>query len=623
MCGLEGVISSKNVVNSLLHGLKKMEYRGYDSAGIALTHNNGFICSKAVGKVAVLENKINKEKYFSSNIGIAHTRWATHGAPSEANAHPLISKDNKIAIVHNGIIENYSSLKKDLINKGYEFVSNTDTEVILNYIHYYVYAKFYNILEAIHATINLLHGAYALGICFIKEPNKLYAVRQGSPLLIGIGTDSNYISSDSIAISDYVNEIIYMKDEDIAVIDTNNVHIYNKNLTIVQRDRHKVKKLSNKDKNLLTGYETEDFSSFMRKEIFCQPTIFRNLLSRCTQNGMLKDDIFGKSMHEIFDQVQLVHIVACGSSFHAALLAKNWIEKFSGIPCWVELASEYRAKKAVVLDNSLFIALSQSGETADVLASLKVAKKFNYKKYLAITNTKNNTLSRETDVCFHMNTGLEIGVAATKTFTAQLISLYLLAIAISKAKTSFSVNQEVQLIDDLSKIPVLCKQILNAKFEKKIASMAQELVMYEHILFIGRGDMWIVALEGALKLKELSYIHAEAYPGGELKHGPLALIDETMPTIALLPNNELFEKTNSNVQEILARNGKVFVLSDNPYIKDNLNNIEQFIFVPEIQGTLSSIIYVIALQLLAKHISLLRGCNVDQPRNLAKSVTVE
>lgn len=609
MCGIVGAIAERNVSRLLVDGLKRLEYRGYDSAGLAVTNSqNKLERLRTQGKVRELENLLLNQSLVRGKSGIAHTRWATHGIPSEQNAHPLISND-EFVLVHNGIIENHDQLKIFLIDKGYVFHSETDSETIVHLLHYH-YQSTPDFLKATQKTIAALEGAYALGIMSTHEPDTLIAVRHGSPLVIGMGTGENFFASDPLALLQVTKQFTYLEDGDVAVVKRNIVQIYDANDFIVER---KTKQLDmNADMT-----ERGEYRHYMCKEIFEQPqSIVTNLEGRLGKNTLF-DNAFGLQANAIFKQVQQIQFIACGTSYHAAMVARYWIEALAGIPCSVEVASEFRYRKTVVKPNTLFVTLSQSGETADTLAALRLAKKSGYLSTLAICNVPESSLIRESECHFMMRAGVEIGVASTKAFTTQLTALLMLTIAIGK-QHHMQANVEQHLVAELQKLPAIVKSVL--ELNPIIAQMATQFVDKEHALFLGRGALYPIALEGALKLKEISYIHAEGYPAGELKHGPLALVDKNMPVVVIAPNDELLEKLKSNLHEVRARGGELYVFTDTVKTSDpGIHIIE----MPSVDSILAPIVYTIPLQLLAYHVAVLKGTDVDQPRNLAKSVTVE
>jgi glutamine---fructose-6-phosphate transaminase (isomerizing) len=611
MCGIVGAIAQRNVADILLEGIRRLEYRGYDSAGLAIIAPNSrkIQCQRAMGKVSVLEAALAKQP-LKGSTGIAHTRWATHGEPSESNAHPHCSRD-EIAIVHNGIIENHHILREKLITGGYTFSSETDTEVISHLLHHHL-EKSHDPIDAIQKTAHALKGAYALGIIISSHPDQLFAVRHGSPLVIGLGIGEHFIASDPMALLPVTQRFIYLEDGDIAQLTLDEVHIQDKQGTKVTREIHQSK--------ADTGTTSKGkYRHFMLKEIFEQPEALSSTIEgHHTEQGVLTQ-AFGHQAEAIFKTIQRVHIIACGTSYHAGLVARHWLEDLAGIPCQVEVSSENRYRNAVVEDNTLFIALSQSGETADTLAAIRQLKQHKNIATLAISNAPESALVRESDLVFITRAGTEIGVAATKTFTTQLVSLLLLTSALGQYH-HLSKATAIAITEAIQQLPGFTKDILT--LDSSIQQLSKRFSDKNHALFLGRGEHHPIALEGALKLKEISYVHAEAYPAGELKHGPLALVDENMPVIVIAPNNHLSEKLASNVQEVQARGGEIFIIGDkdlNWPAKEKLHYIE----MPKVPAILTPIAYSIPLQLLSYHIAVLKGTDVDQPRNLAKSVTVE
>jgi glucosamine--fructose-6-phosphate aminotransferase (isomerizing) len=609
MCGIVGAVAERNIEKILLEGLKRLEYRGYDSAGLAVLNSKKQIERlRTQGKVRLLENMLT-ESTLQGSTGIAHTRWATHGEPCEKNAHPLISHD-EFVLAHNGIIENHETIRQFLLDKGYTFTSDTDSETVVHLIHYH-FQQQKDLLKATFATVKQLEGAYALGIMSKNEPGRLIAVRHGAPLVVGKGMGENFFASDTFALLPVAQHFYYLEEGDIADITRNSIHIYTSDGTAVERKLH----LSELN---LDVADRGEHRHYMSKEIFEQPhAIASNLEGRLGTNRIV-ESAFGLHTPELFEKVSHLQLIACGTSYHAALVAKYWVEALAGIPCSVEVASEFRYRKNVVQPNSLFVTLSQSGETADSLAALRLAKKSGYLSTLAICNVPESSLVRESDFCFMTRAGVEIGVASTKAFTTQLTALLMLTAALGR-KHDLPLATEQQLVKELYQLPKIIEQTL--KLNPIIAKLAERFIDKEHALFLGRGALYPIALEGALKLKEISYIHAEGYPAGELKHGPLALVDKDMPVIAIVPNNELLEKIKSNLHEVRARGGELFVFTDSLNQSNNqgLNIIE----MPSVDSIIAPIVYTIPLQLLAYHVAVLKGTDVDQPRNLAKSVTVE
>jgi glutamine---fructose-6-phosphate transaminase (isomerizing) len=610
MCGIVGAISERNIATILIECLKRLEYRGYDSAGIATIDDKGkLICERSVGKISALAASLKKNP-LRGHIGISHTRWATHGAPTTYNAHPHIA-GNSIAIVHNGIIENYEELREKLKSKGVKFSSDTDTEVIVHLLDDYI-QKGHDFLQATHKTIKELRGAYALAIINAKEADKIIAVRSGSPLVVGIGINENFLASDASALLPVTNNFIYLEEGDFAEIERNHVKIYNSKLKIVKRQT-KVSEMS------ADSAEKGNFRHFMQKEIFEQPRALADTLQERLLADEVPAEIFGNNAKKIFAGVKRLLITACGSSYHAALAGKYWIEKLAAIPCQVEIASEFRYRETVTEPQTLFITISQSGETADTLAALRKAKKLPFLTSLTICNAPESSLVRESELAFITRAGIEVGVATTKAFTAQLTGLLMLAIALGKYHNNkLDLKTRKNLINQLKHLPVLAEEIL--KLENQIAGIAKLLEHSTTAFYLGRGISYSIALEGALKIKEISYIHAEAYPAGELKHGALALIDQDTPIVVVGPDDNLYEKLHSNLQEVRARGGNIIIFTDKELTsKPNLHVCQ----MPKIAAEITPVIYTIPLQLLAYHVALIKGTDIDQPRNLAKSVTVE
>lgn len=613
MCGIVGAVGKRPVAKLLLEGLKKLEYRGYDSAGIALIDDAGELKRlRVVGKVRELENAMQGYP-FQGHTGIAHTRWATHGAPSEKNAHPFLSHD-EFALVHNGIIENHAHLREQLQQDGYKFNSETDTEVAVHLIHKH-FSKEQDLLKAIRLAINELKGAYALGIICRSHPGRLIAVRQGSPLVIGKGQGENYIASDPLALLAQTQDFIYLEDNDIADITLNQIDIYDKNQQRINREHHSLS---------ITNDATErgEFRHFMKKEIMEQPTSIASCLEGRMTDDHVLPAIFGPKADAIFTQVEHVHLVACGTSYHAAMVARYWIEALANVPCTVEVASEFRYRSIAQPKNSLFVTLSQSGETADTLAALRLAKKMAYLSTLVICNVPGSSMMRESDLNFLTRAGIEIGVASTKAFITQLTSLFLLALTLRRQLGFNTDKLETELVQQLIRLPRLIEELLLQ--DASIANWAKSFTNKQHAIFIGRGPLYPIALEGALKMKEISYIHAEGYPSGELKHGPLALVDTNMPVISTVPTDNMLEKNLSNLQEVRARGGKLYILTDDAKLfQQEAFADANIIVMPRTHQLLNPILCTVPLQLLAYHVAVLKGTDVDQPRNLAKSVTVE
>ena len=615
MCGIVGGISNKDVTPILIEGLKRLEYRGYDSSGLLiLNKDNTMDRERSSGKVNNLIKKLNSRKNkLTGNIGIAHTRWATHGEPTNSNAHPHIS-NNSISVVHNGIIENFIELQTSQKKQGYKFTSETDTEVIAHEIDISMQSSL-SFIEAVQKALKKLNGSYGLGIISSSHPGTIIAARKGSPLLVGIGENGNYIASDQMALLSVTNQFIFLEEGDIVELKIEKVTIYNKNGDIVNRPI--------KVTNLTEGQvDIGGYDHFMQKEIFEQPQAIRDTLeSRITSDSVLVS-AFGQLAEKKFNKVKQVQIIACGSSYHAGLVAKYWLEDIANIPCNVEVASEYRYRRPMLLDETLFVTLSQSGETADTVEALKAAKKLNTSIYtLCITNSAESSLTRISDLTFLTHAGPEIGVASTKAFTTQLVALALLTCTIGKLNKAINKKQEKKIVSSLKRLPGLINKTLLQ--EKQIKNLATHFKNKSSALFLGRGTMHAIAMEGALKLKEISYIHAEAFPAGELKHGPIALIDDNMPVIAIAPNDELLQKLKSNLQEVKSRGSQMIVFED---IDSQVKPMEAMEVIPitaNLGPITAPIIFTIPLQLLSYHISLIRKTDIDKPRNLAKSVTVE
>ena len=615
MCGIVGGVSNKDITPVLLDGLKRLEYRGYDSAGaVVLCKNNRFNRARAVGKVINLENRIKEKKTpLVGNIGIAHTRWATHGEPSNKNAHPHIC-NHSVSVVHNGIIENYLDLKSSQKDQGYKFTSDTDTEIIAHAIHLAMQSS-KTLLESVQKAISTFEGAYGLGVISPNYPDTLIATRKGSPLVIGLGKNSNYIASDQMALLPVTKEFIFLEEGDIAEITLEKVTIYDVKGNVVERP---VKTSKLKSGQVALG----DYHHFMQKEIFEQPQAIRDTLeSRVTKENVLIS-AFGHKAQGIFKKVKQVQIIACGTSFNAGLVAKYWFEDIAKIRCNIEVASEYRYRHPILLDGTLFVTISQSGETADTLEALKTAKKINKKiNTLCICNSAESSITRESELTFLTHAGPEIGVASTKAFTTQLVALALLVTSMGVTQKTIDKQREKRIVAGLKRLPGLVSKALMQ--EDQIKELAKRFKDKTNALFIGRGTMHAIAMEGALKLKEISYIHAEAYPAGELKHGPIALIDEKIPVIAIAPNDELLSKLKSNLQEIKSRGSQMIVFEDEDSQVKPMKAMDVISITSNLGRITAPIIFTIPLQLLSYHVALIKGTDVDKPRNLAKSVTVE
>lgn len=609
MCGIVGAVAERNVVQILLEGLRRLEYRGYDSAGVALIDNEQLNVVRRTGKVKELSDAINDENGLGKT-GIAHTRWATHGGVTEANAHPHISQE-RFAVVHNGIIENHKALRDDLCAKGYAFLSDTDTETIAHTIAE-IRANKPDLLSTVLEAVKGFHGAYGTVIVDKQDPSTMVVARSGSPLVIGLGIGENFIASDQMALLPVTRRFIFLEEGDVAEIKRKSVRIINAQGNEVEREI--VESNVEHDAGDKAGYR-----HYMLKEIYEQPSVIRNTLQGRVSPDGVADDIFGRGSDEIFAKTEHVKIIACGTSYHAGMTARYWLEAFAGVSCDVEIASEFRYRKSVVKPNSLLVTISQSGETADTLAALKLAKESGYMSSLAICNVDGSSLVRESALSFMTRAGAEIGVASTKAFTTQLAGFLMLVLAIGKHK-GMSTEQQQNILQGLAELPSKLEETL--ALANDIDDLAEEFSDKHHSLFLGRGDQYPIAMEGALKLKEISYIHAEAYASGELKHGPLALIDADMPVIVVAPNNELLEKLQSNVEEVRARGGIMYVFADKDAHFES-DDTMRVINVPHCTDAIAPIIYTIPLQLLSYYVALIKGTDVDQPRNLAKSVTVE
>ncbi|MEM9621245.1 MAG: glutamine--fructose-6-phosphate transaminase (isomerizing) [Pseudomonadota bacterium] len=610
MCGIVGAIADRNVPEILIEGLKRLEYRGYDSAGLAVINSQGKLeRRRQLGKVQVLVNDMEANP-VAGRIGIAHTRWATHGLPAERNAHPHASND-RIMVVHNGIIENYETLRAELESSGYQFQSDTDSETVAHLIDFCL-RDTEDLLEAVRAAIKQLEGAYAIGVIHRDEPERIIAARSGSPLVVGKGIGENFIASDVIALKAVTDRFIFLEEGDLVELRANSISVWNTDdKSVVRADVH-----------VEMGHDDIDkgrYRHHMQKEIFQQPQTLKDTMEGRLGRHRVLEQAFGVNAAEIFDQVQVVTLVACGTSYYAASVARYWIEELAGIPCQVEIASEFRYRRIAVPERSLFVSISQSGETADTLAALRIAKSAGYFATLTICNVPTSSLVRESDIALMIQAGTEVGVASTKAFTAQLTDLMLMTILIAR-RHGLEDETERALVSGMHKLTSQVSEALT--LDQRICRLSEQFIDRNHALFLGRGTMFPVAMEGALKLKEISYIHAEGYPAGELKHGPLALVDDDMPVIAVAPNDELLEKLQSNLHEVRARGGQLYVFA----AKDSDFKEEPGVTVidlPDVDPLLAPIVYVVPLQLLAYHVAVLKGTDVDQPRNLAKSVTVE
>ena len=610
MCGIVGAVAERDVVPILLEGLKRLEYRGYDSAGlVVLDHEGELKRARMLGKVVNLEHAL-AGKPVKGHIGIAHTRWATHGVPSERNAHPHICR-NSVAVVHNGIIENHAELRRQQEQAGYRFTSETDTEVIVHQIHRHISTGL-DLLEATRTTLRELQGAYALGIISKFENGRLVAARSGSPLVVGVGIGEYFIASDVAALLPVTRKFIFLEEGDVADIRRDSLTIYNADGEVVEREI--------KESDLAAdAVERGLFRHYMLKEIYEQPVAIANTLEGRIAEGRVLEAAFGPKAEALFERVKAVQIIACGTSFHAGMVARNWFEGLAGIPCHVEVASEFRYRHPVADPDALVIVISQSGETADTLAALRATREWGYGGSLAICNVPESSLVREADISLLTRAGPEIGVASTKAFTTQLVALLMVVVTLGR-RHRLSAERETAIVEQLLALPRQVEAVL--KLDEAIRKLAENFTDKHHALFLGRGVQYPVALEGALKLKEISYIHAEAYPAGELKHGPLALVDEEMPVIAVAPNDQLLEKLKSNLEEVRARGGELYVFADHAAGMSVSERVHVTV-VPAGGEHVAPILFSIPLQLLAYHVAVLKGTDVDQPRNLAKSVTVE
>ena len=611
MCGIVAASAHRNVSEILVAGLRALEYRGYDSAGIVIQDQGALLQKKTIGKVKDLEAMLEASP-ISGNCGIAHTRWATHGRPNTINAHPHLSGET-VALVHNGIIENHEELKAELISDGYEFSSETDTEVVVHLIHHLM-NQGNDLFEAVRKAVHRLHGAFAIAVVSAEEPGVVVGARRGSPLVLGIGFNEHYLASDVYPLLGVTNRFVYLEEGDVVRLETEGYEIFDR------EDRLAVRSVREAD---VTADATQRgaFRHFMQKEIFEQPLAVAETLKGRIGPDKVLSNIFGAGADDVLKQVEQVHIVACGTSYHAGLIARYQLEELVGIPCMVEVASEYRYRHPVIPENTLFVAISQSGETADTLAALRHAKAGGYLATLVICNVPESSIVREADLVLMTRAGPEIGVASTKAFTTQLVALQLLVMVLAQLEELAAASRIAQWVQELHQLPELMNRALELDDEIKL--LAEQFVEKHHALFLGRGSYYPVAMEGALKLKEISYIHAEAYPAGELKHGPLALVDHDMPVVAVAPNNELLEKLISNIEEVRARGGEMFVIADEEAVSSLKERHGHIIKLQTGGQMLAPIVLTLPLQLLAYHVAVLRGTDVDQPRNLAKSVTVE
>ncbi len=611
MCGIVGATARQDIVPLLINGLKALEYRGYDSAGVAVLGDQGLQRLRAQGKVSQLE-ALQQHKQLNAAVGIAHTRWATHGIPSERNAHPHASRD-RVSVVHNGIIENHAELRAQLIADGFEFDSDTDTEVVAHLIEQRQEAGD-DLLAAVQTTVGRLEGAFALAVLSSREPTRVIGARRGSPLVVGLGEgEGNYLASDVYALLAQTRRFIYLEEGDIAVLDPEQISVFDDTGQRVERPV--------KITTLHSGtVDKGGYRHFMRKEIHEQTQAVADTLEGRIHRGSVLTEIFGVEARELLASTKAVRIIACGSSHHAALVARYWIESLAGTPCFAEIASEYRYRDVAQVDGTLFVTVSQSGETSDTLAALRHSRGRGYLSRLAICNVPESSLVRESELVLMTRAGPEIGVASTKAFVTQLVALALLALELGRAR-GMDPDRYTQLVAELEHLPIAIAEAL--QLDAQIEQLAETLVAKDHALFLGRGVHFPIAMEGALKLKEISYIHAEAYPAGELKHGPLALVDENMPVVAVAPNDQLVEKLLSNIEEVRARGGEMYVFAD-AKVAANLKDQSGHVMALPASGFLSApIIFTVPLQLLAYHVAVLKGTDVDQPRNLAKSVTVE
>ncbi|MDE8035147.1 glutamine--fructose-6-phosphate transaminase (isomerizing) [Actinobacillus equuli] len=610
MCGIVGAVAQRDVANILVDGLHRLEYRGYDSAGVAvLNEEHNMQIVRRVGKVKALDDAISANPLIGGT-GIAHTRWATHGEPSETNAHP--HRSGKIAVVHNGIIENYEELKVVLQERGYVFQSQTDTEVIAHLVEWELRTSS-SLLEAVQKTVVQLRGAYGTVVMNQDDPSRLIVARSGSPLVIGYGVGENFLASDPLALLSVTRRFAYLEEGDVAEITRHTVDIYS-------RDGQKVEREIHEGNFEADAADKGPYRHYMQKEIFEQPVAIMNTLDGRIENGKVKIDAIGPNAAEILSKVEHVQIVACGTSYNAGMVARYWFEAIAGVSCDVEIASEFRYRKFVTRPNSLLITLSQSGETADTLAALRLAKESGYMSAMTICNVASSSLVRESDFAFMTKAGVEIGVASTKAFTTQLTCMLLLNVAIGRLKGTVSEEQEHHIVQALQRLPAQIESAL--VFDKAIEKLSEDFADKHHTLFLGRGEYYPIAMESALKLKEISYIHAEAYAAGELKHGPLALIDSEMPVVVVAPENDLLEKVKSNIEEVRARGGQLYVFADHEAGFEETTGFKTIV-LPRVDEVTAPIFYTVPLQLLSYHIALIKGTDVDQPRNLAKAVTVE
>ena len=609
MCGIVGAVAERNVAPILIQGLQRLEYRGYDSAGVAIVQSDGKVQRRReVGKVVNLSDNLEADP-VKGGLGIAHTRWATHGAVQQTNTHPHMS-GNDLALVHNGIIENYMALREELQSKGYVFASETDSETIVHLIHSCLGDD--GLLQAVRRAVKRLEGAYAIAVCWADEPDRIIAARSGCPLVVGKGIGENFLASDVLALKAVTDRFIFLEEGDLVELRRDSIDIWSIDNEAVLRADVRIEMAKD-------DLDKGNFRHYMQKEIFAQPQVLQETMEGRIGKQAVLEESFGVGAKDIFDRTEAITIVACGTSYYAASVARYWIEDLVGIPCQVEIASEFRYRKIAVLPNTLFVTITQSGETADTLAALRIAKEAGYFATLTICNVPTSSTVRESDLAVMLQVGTEVGVASTKAFTAQLINLLLLTLLLGRRR-GLAGDQEAKIVAGLRQLPDAIDSVL--ALDPAIAELAKQFIEKHHALFLGRGSLYPVALEGALKLKEISYIHAEGYAAGELKHGPLALVDDDMPVIAVAPNDDLLEKLRSNLQEVKARGGELFVFADTDSAFEPEAGVT-VIHVPKIDPILAPIAYVVPLQLLAYHVAVHKGTDIDQPRNLAKSVTVE
>ncbi|MFQ3289107.1 MAG: glucosamine--fructose-6-phosphate aminotransferase (isomerizing) [Alteromonadaceae bacterium] len=610
MCGIVGAVAQRDIADILVEGLKRLEYRGYDSAGVAIIDQKSKLSSiKRVGKVQELADALSSNSLVGGT-GIAHTRWATHGVPSEVNAHPHLS-NNTIAVVHNGIIENHIQLKSRLQGLGYEFISQTDTEVITHLVHHELKTS-ESLLSAVQKTVKQLEGAYGTVVMDSRDKDRIIVARSGSPLVIGFGLGENFIASDMMALLPVTRRFTFLEEGDVAEVTRFEVNIFDKEGNAVERVIKETEATND-------AGDKGEYRHYMLKETYEQPTAIRNTLEGRLVGGVLDINTFGEGADDIFKAIEHVQIIACGTSYHSGMVARYWLEELAGVSCNIEIASEFRYRQSFVPKNSLIVTISQSGETADTLAALRLAKEIGYKSSLAICNVAGSSLVRESDLTFLTKAGVEIGVASTKAFTTQLVGLMMMTLAIGQHH-GMTTDKQAEIAQALMTLPTKLDEVL--ALAPSIEALAEDFADKHHALFLGRGNQYPIAMEGALKLKEISYIHAEAYAAGELKHGPLALIDAEMPVIVVAPQNGLIEKLKSNVEEVRARGGLMYVFADS---KANFTNDQtmKVIDVPVCDDLIAPIVYTLPLQLLSYYVAIIKGTDVDQPRNLAKSVTVE